>query len=73
MIDHIAEKNIEEVMLDEKMQKKKKRFLLNTVELILGIIFLYISFQYIKTHPAEKISVFSSMSTFIDKIHDVTG
>jgi len=65
--------DIENKIIDEKLQAKKKRFWINTIELILWVFFLIISFQYIQTHPAEKNSVFSSVDSLFSKIHNLTG
>lgn len=62
-----------ESMLQEKLTYKKKRFRINTIELILGVIFLVISFQYLQTHPAERISVFSSIDSMVTKVENLFG
>lgn len=45
--------------LVEDYSKKKKKFWGNFIELIIGGILLVICINYLRTHPAEKTSIFS--------------
>lgn len=47
-----------EKSISEK-QAMKKRLIYNFIELIIGLLLLWMCYQYIQTHPAEKISFFS--------------
>ena len=47
-----------ENFISEK-QAMKKRLIYNFVELVIGLFLLWMCYQYIQTHPAEKISFFS--------------
>lgn len=47
-----------EKVISEK-QAMKKKLIHNFVELVVGVILLWMCYGYIQTHPAEKISFFS--------------
>ncbi len=52
----------------EKLVKRKKKVMMNLVELSIGVVLLIFCFTYLKSHPAEKLSVFSSVDVLVQKV-----
>lgn len=57
----------------KSLQEKKKRFRMNVVEFIIWCILLVIAFNYLKTHPAEKTSIFAWVEVLIQKAEVFLG
>ncbi len=51
----------------EKLVKRKKKLRMNLVEFSIWLVLLVFCFNYLKSHPAEKLSVFSSVEVLVQK------
>ncbi len=51
----------------DKLVKRKKKLTINLVEFLIGFVLLVFCFNYLSTHPAEKLSVFSSVDVLLQK------
>ncbi|MDR2190262.1 MAG: hypothetical protein LBP53_03590 [Candidatus Peribacteria bacterium] len=51
-----------------EMKDIKKRFVANSIKCIIGIILLFMSYSYIQSHPAEKISFFSGFKVIYQNV-----
>ena len=49
------------------LDMKKKRVRMNIVELIIWVALLVLCFNYLKTHPAEKTSIFAGIEVLTQK------
>jgi hypothetical protein len=49
--------------------ERKKKFPMNVVECIVGIVLLFFCFSYLSTHPAEKSSIVSGIDVIMQKVH----
>ena len=54
--------------LQEKYIEKKWRVRMNIIEMIVWLILLIFAFNYLKSHPAEKTSIFAGIEVMIDKV-----
>ncbi len=54
--------------LQEKYVEKKWRVRMNIIEMIVWLILLIFAFNYLKSHPAEKTSIFAGIEVMIDKV-----
>lgn len=63
--------------LTEKYAEKKKRVRMNVIELIIGLVLLTFAFNYLKSHPAERTSIFAWLEVLVNKVEvmiwSVTG
>jgi len=49
-------------------KEERKLFKNNTIKLIIGLLLLWLSFNYLNNHPAEKVSVWSGFSVLWQKV-----
>ncbi len=76
---HIETDNVDDTLLEMRwsLAEKKKRFRMNMVEFIIWCILLVIAFNYLKTHPAEKTSIFAGVEVLLQKaevfLWNITG
>ncbi len=54
--------------LRASLSEKKKRVKMNIIELVIWVILLVLAMNYLKTHPAEKTSIFSWFEILIEKV-----
>jgi len=54
--------------LEAKFVEKKWRVRMNIIELIIWLILLVFAFNYLKSHPAEKTSIFAGLEVMIEKV-----
>ncbi len=52
---------------DDKPISPKKKFVVNLVKFIIGLILLFMCFQYLDSHPAEKTSMVSGLQTIYER------
>ncbi|MDR0650407.1 MAG: hypothetical protein LBG59_03175 [Candidatus Peribacteria bacterium] len=50
------------------MKEIKKTFFSNSIKLLIGILLLFMSYTYIKSHPAEEISFFSGFKVIYQTV-----
>ncbi len=51
------------------LAERKKKFPMNVVEFIVGVVLLFFCFSYLATHPAEKSSIVSGIDVIMQKVH----
>lgn len=54
--------------LTERYAEKRKRIRMNVIELIIGLVLLTFAFNYLKSHPAERTSIFAWLEVLVDKV-----
>lgn len=62
----------QQAMIDlqqQSFEEKKKKFPMNVVEFIVGIVLLFFCFSYLASHPAEKSSIVSGLDVIMQKVH----
>ena len=53
----------------DKFVEKKKKLKVNLIELVVWLVLLWFCWQYLQTHPVEKISLFSWFDVIIQKVN----
>lgn len=62
----------QQLLIDAQQQalmERKKKFPMNVVEFIVGVVLLFFCFSYLSTHPAEKSSIVSGIDVIMQKVH----
>lgn len=48
--------------------EKKKKFPMNVIEFVVGVVLLFFCFSYLANHPAEKSSIVSGLDVIVQKV-----
>ena len=52
----------------DRLAEKKSKLKVNIIEFIVGLILLIFCWQYLQTHPVEKVSLFSGFEVIVQKV-----